>query len=292
MRAVSTIRRANSVIFTMALAAIPCIARAQQADEPSVTVPGAEAPPAAAQPAAPAPPPPAASPPPAGAPPGYAPPPGYYYPPPGYAPPGYAPPPGYYYPPPPGYAAAPQPPVGVNEHDGFYLHMHFGIGYTRVHGADSAGNDVVLRGVGPSFAIALGGAMTRNLVLFGEVFTAGASNPEVLRGGTSTGNSSGDAQVGGLGFGVAYYIDPANVYFLGSIGLVTFELHDSANFTTYRSEDGIGFHGTIGKEWWVSPNWGLGIAGEFVGASLKDKANPSVTWTGTSFSLLFSTTYN
>src|SRR4029079_5532604 len=138
----------------------------------------------------------------------------------------------------------------------------------------------------------LGGALTKNLVLFGELVATEATDAEVSQNGVAMGRAGGAANLTGFGVGVAYYIDSANVYFLASIGLMMFELDDTSNFNIYRSEDGIGFHGIVGKEWWVSQNWGLGIAGEFVGASLKDKTDASVTWTGTSFSLLFSTTYN
>ncbi|HEY7376328.1 MAG TPA: hypothetical protein VIF57_29480, partial [Polyangia bacterium] len=123
-------------------------------------------------------------------------------------------------------------------------------------------------------------------------FATGASNAEVEQNGTAMGRAGGSADMTGVGFGLAYYIDSANVYFLASVAMMIFDLEDTTNFNVYHSDDGIGFHGVIGKEWWVSQNWGLGIAGEFVGASLKDKDNTGVKWTGTSFSLLFSTTYN
>ena len=48
----------------------------------------------------------------------------------------------------------------------------------------------------------------------------------------------------------------------------------------------------LGKEWWVSRNWGLGIAGGLFTASLKDKNVPGLTWSAGAASLLFSATYN
>jgi hypothetical protein len=50
--------------------------------------------------------------------------------------------------------------------------------------------------------------------------------------------------------------------------------------------------GVVGKEWWISQNWGFGLAGEFIAASMKDETDPKVTWTASAYSLLFSATYN
>lgn len=47
----------------------------------------------------------------------------------------------------------------------------------------------------------------------------------------------------------------------------------------------------VGKEWWVSDNWGLGVAANFMVGSMKDK-DYDTRWTGLSTSILFSATYN
>jgi len=62
---------------------------------------------------------------------------------------------------------------------------------------------------------------------------------------------------------------PANIYVSGSILLARtiFEYRD------YKEESiiGSGIFLCIGKEWWVGENWGLGVAGFFEGAWMKDK---------------------
>jgi hypothetical protein len=53
--------------------------------------------------------------------------------------------------------------------------------------------------------------------------------------------------------------------------------------------------GQVGKEWWVSSNWGLGLAGRALLGAMKDRplVNENVTtWRLAAFSLLFSATYN
>jgi hypothetical protein len=299
---------------------------------PTVTVtptPTHETPPAAEAPvtgpaAAPAHPPPASapgSPPPASAPPPaypppppYAPPPAYAPPPPAYAPPPpYAPPPGYPspgYPPPPAYPPpsywqrppygaayqpVPAPPPGFETHDGFFLRLHLGGGFTSISGSNGAGATARLSGGSLSIGVALGGAITQDLIIFGAVAGTIISDPTLTLNGVQGpyGSTSGSsASVGGTGAGLAYYLEPVNVYLSGALMLVTFELDDANNKAIYQSKTGVGFQGIVGKEWWVSTNWGLGLAGEIYVATMKDKTDPNTNWTSSAFSLLFSATYN
>lgn len=246
MRSLAIGWRANSVMLTIALVAIPAIATAQQA----------------------APPPPPA---------GYPPPQGAYYPPPGT----------YAYPPPP---YQQPPPAGAYEHDGFYLRLHFGIGYLRVTG----GLDKQERYEGQSgtLGIAAGGMVTRNIALFGTFVASIADSPSYTLNGTDLGTVPGSAGLFGLGGGIVYYVEGANVYLYGAAAGVQLDLSDANDNTVYETKFGLGFQLGVGKEWWVSDNWGLGVAGELVGASMPDKNDSSVKWTGGSFSVLLSATYN
>ena len=106
------------------------------------------------------------------------------------------------------------------------------------------------------------------------------------------GANSDSASVGGAGAGLAYYLEPVNVYFSGALMLVTFELDDSRNNAIYQSDSGVGFQVMVGKEWWASANWGLGVAGELYVASMKDKTDTNTNWASSAFSLVFSATYN
>jgi hypothetical protein len=59
---------------------------------------------------------------------------------------------------------------------------------------------------------------------------------------------------------------------------------------------------TFGKEWWVSDNWGLGLAGQVVLGSIKDSKILSgvgadapvsnASWTVAAFNVLFSASFN
>ena len=238
-----------------------------------------------------------------------APPPGYQAPPPGYQqqpppdyqqpPPGYQqqqPPPAYqppsaYAPPPGGYPAYAPPPQNV--HDGFFLRLHIGGGYAHMGGTDGFNDELAFVGGGGSFGLALGGTVLPNLVLFGNLFGMSLSDPDVEFNGTAMGSVSGSTTIGGIGPGAAYYFQPVNVYVSGTIAATFFQASDSDGTSQYESDTGIGFQGMVGKEWWVSQDWGLGIAAEFIAArGMADKADSSIKWAGNMFSLVFSATYN
>jgi hypothetical protein len=155
----------------------------------------------------------------------------------------------------------------------------------------TADGTVKLSGGGPAFSIAVGGAPVPNLALFGSLFFTGASQPNVSTSVSSV-QSSGDALVGGFGAGIVYYFMPANIYLSAAVAALNFQADDSSGKTTYTSDYGVGFEGMVGKEFMVSEHWGLGGALEFVGASsMKDKDNPSISWSAGAFNLLFSATY-
>ena len=176
-------------------------------------------------------------------------------------------------------------------HTDTYVHLHLGAGFTSINGSDGKGNTVKLSGGGPSFTVAVGGAVAPNLALFGNFFVTFATQPQVSSSYYGNAQATGDALFGGFGAGIVYYFMPANVYLSGAIAAVNFEADDSNSKNVYTSDLGVGFQGLIGKEFWVSDHWGLGAALEFVGSSaMKDKDNPNFSWSAAAFSLLFSAT--
>ena len=196
--------------------------------------------------------------------------------------------PGWVYPPPPPPPAPPPP----SAHTGFYLRLHLGGGYSKVSGEDSTGDRVTISGGAASFGVALGGAIAPNWIIFGNLFGTFISDPNVSLDGQDLGSGSGSADVLGFGGGVAYFLEPANVYLSASLAATKFRIDNSNGDKVYESDTGVGFQGIVGKEWRVSAGWGLGIAGELILASMKDSVDSSLTWTATAFSVLFSATYN
>ena len=58
-----------------------------------------------------------------------------------------------------------------------------------------------------------------------------------------------------------------NLYFSGNLLAAQFELGGgpAAGNLVYDSKLGFGFEPMVEKEWWVSSDWGLGVAGEAMG---------------------------
>lgn len=288
----------------------------------AAATPPAETPPApaAATPAAPA----ANAPSPPGYPPGYAPPPGY--PPPAGYPPGTTPPPSY----PPGsypypyqypypypypyasgqpgqpysssaYPPPPPPPTrspSAEVHDGGYIRLQLGVDwFTGLTG--TAGSDTVTyNGSGASLAAAFGYSITPHLILYAEFLIAGAADVAVKMNGvlTNTGQSNLGTDITAVGAGAAYYFGP-NVFAAATVLDAHIDITDSNDANLLQSDNGLGLELLFGKEWWASDNWGLGVSGQFIFASMKGKdvdlvLNQVPTWHATSFSLLFSATYN
>jgi hypothetical protein len=177
-----------------------------------------------------------------------------------------------------------------NRHDGFYLRLTGGFGgvYTKTSvGAD----DDSISGGGADFSLGLGGAVRENLILLGELSGTSGVNP------TETVNGQ-DANLNGLtlfatfvGAGINYYFMPLDLYVGGSLGAAQLSLKDDSG-NSQSTKFGFGLTATVGKEWWVSTNWGIGLAARMLFASTKADTPLENTWTTTTFGLAFSATYN
>jgi hypothetical protein len=96
----------------------------------------------------------------------------------------------------------------------------------------------------------------------------------------------------GIGPGVTYYIMPQNIYASGSVLLHFLTLSEQhSNQSADLSDTGVAFSLMFGKEWWVSPDWGLGVAGQFMLGSAKAKYFDG-RWTTVGAGVLLSATYN
>lgn len=172
-------------------------------------------------------------------------------------------------------------------HDGFYLRLTLGLG-----GGSASGAGTKYSGTSLGSSAAFGGALTQHLVLYGEFLLLGISNP---KGGTKgvyptlVGNPIDNI---GLGPGIAYYFTPLNLYlsatlFLQKVLLVkSYDVGSEMQFT----KTGLGLSLMVGKEWWVSANWGLGVAAQLLLASAKDDSDTK--WDLGVLALMFTSTYN
>ena len=216
--------------------------------------------------------------------------------------PGQQPPP----PPPPGsspgygYGAYGMTVPGVHEHEGFFLRLGIGFGYLNMR-TEFMDVDLDIKGPAGHLQVALGGNLSPNLILFGQAFVNGVNDPTIELDGVELDPEEEEADertasIGALGVGLAYYL-PSNFYFSGTLAVSQLRLTNESNDDLdAESEPGPAFMGQIGKEWWVSDSWGLGLAGQFLVSSNKDdedaEGSLDVTWTTLGFGLLFSATYD
>lgn len=190
------------------------------------------------------------------------------------------------------WSAPPEHTPGVEAHDGFMLRLALGLGYGSV--TQSAGAATFkLTGASGSFSVDVGGAVTENAVIHARIADFFEFSPHV----TVNGKDAGDAQnvsIGGVFVGPAftYYFMPVNLYLTGAVGMSWIRAANSDENTSYTSDIGIGVNADFGKEWWVSDNWGLGVAGRFWYTHATDKeAGIDVKYDMTGFGILFSATY-
>jgi hypothetical protein len=207
--------------------------------------------------------------------------------------PGYGPPPGYRA---PGYG---RPYYGYNTHDGFFMRLNVGFGYLTASESYAGATDTY-SGLGFNYGAAFGGVIAPNLVLYGELFGMTVTDPNysISNGGGSQNLSGVDMTAFGIGPGIAYYFMPINAFVSGTLVLTKMYFTDSSsNVSLGDSDFGFGLSVMGGKEWWVSRDWGLGIAGQLYFGTMSDHP----TYYGVSydtrldafaFSVLFSATYN
>ena len=194
-----------------------------------------------------------------------------------------------YGPPPPGYyrprQAAPDY-YDYSPHNGFFVRLDAGFGYLN---ASEAG--LTFSGLGVTFGGAFGGSIAPDLIIFGEILGTSVTDADASGGG-GVGSSGLDLTLLGFGPGMAYYIEPINIYL--SATLAFSKVYVSYTGTDISAGDtnlGIGASFMVGKEWWVRRRLGIGLAGQVHVASVRDPT-ADARMTAIAASLLFSATFN
>ncbi len=184
--------------------------------------------------------------------------------------------------------------TGAELHDGFFLRFLLGYGKASMTEKDVLGSDFTLSGTCNMFKFQLGAAPVDNFILYGELSGVSVPDPDIKWRGYSAETKNTTFGINDPGFGFCYYIMPANFYLSAGVSFPLCIIED--NTGKYGSKRGTGFNYAIGKEWWVSDNWGLGIA--FTGSIFKttdsDDGCPSEKQeiTGWYWGICFSATYN
>jgi hypothetical protein len=199
----------------------------------------------------------------------------------------------------PGDAHAARIAEGAETHDGFFLRLTTGPAGGAVSLDIPDQDERTYSGGGWSSSLDIGGALARDLVVFGRLRGAWLFDPKV-RDGNQTVDLGGDSffvTQGLIGAGINYYVMPLNIYFGGAIGFATVatgRTRRGEDADTQSSDVGFGIDLDAGKEWWVSDNWGLGVALRLSLASVpagKDVAARDAVFGSGFVSLVFSATY-
>jgi len=193
--------------------------------------------------------------------------------------------------------------VSAQERSGFLLRINSGIGSADIS-RDLGGSQGKFTMSGQAFLgqLTIGGFIMPNLALHGTVYNTQMFNPSVEDEQMSYewGETDATISAGGLGAGLTYYFMPTNVYISATAGFafMQIELKNGSLTRTEDSDTGVGGSLVLGKEWFVSERWSLGLGAQFDVASIPisndaiciDRCEENVT--SISGGLVFSATLN
>ena len=203
---------------------------------------------------------------------------------------------------------APEPAADADaeRHDGFMLRMALTFGASRTTESfvtETLGStEFVYSGFSVAFSLDLGAAPIEDLVIHGRFAGFVNPSPNLSQDGDDLGELNGISLSANLfGVGVSHYFMPINVYVTGVVGpsWLSVSADDDGQDERMSTDLGIGFNLDVGKEWWVSDNWGLGVAGRFWLTALEHDSDLGTSGTGVSavdytflgFGVSFSATY-
>lgn len=191
---------------------------------------------------------------------------------------------------------------GTHRHDGFYLSISPGLAFGNTEadlGSAGTWDNLTFRGPGGILDFKIGGAVAENIILSADFISRSVRGPDVETvGGTAELDDDVVLSDGTIGLGLTYYVMPANIFFSGTLGFGTFRLQnaDDDDNDPVDTKAGLSLHAKVGKEWWVSRNWGLGVAlgYGFLGAEHDEDSDADFNGDYASHKMyvLFNTTFN
>ncbi len=193
-------------------------------------------------------------------------------------------------------SAQPHEASSAYRHRGFFLRPDIGFGYLTASASD-LGTDYTISGAAGYLGFAIGGSVADGVILAGHLWGMSATSPTITANGQ--GGSVSDTYLGFAAIGPEfdYYLMPANFFLGATLALSRVTLQTGGRLTSggtnYSTQVGVAGQLAVGKEWWVSDSWGLGLKGEVTITANKDHSSSnSPTWLGFAFAIGFSATYN
>jgi hypothetical protein len=146
-------------------------------------------------------------------------------------------------------------------HRGFYLSMAPGANLTNVKMNDNDGS-TSFKGLGGGWDIKIGGTLKENLIVHATILMHSVYEPKIYDSSIGLNGTKAekiDLFESMIGAGITYYT-PENFLLSPSIGFGGFTLTDEKKDEDSSSDKGFSFQLKAGKEWWISPRWGIGLA--------------------------------
>jgi hypothetical protein len=164
------------------------------------------------------------------------------------------------------------------------LRFTLGFGLSFAHNSDT---EIGFEGLSAMTSLALGGAVSENLVVQGELYASSNPSPTATLDGEEIAELDATLNISGLGVGLTYFIMPLNLYLSATLAV------GGAVFDPPTSEleraNGLGINLLVGKEWWVGNDWGIGVAGHVFLMTLRDEVERPVQ--ASAYGIAFSATY-
>jgi len=186
-------------------------------------------------------------------------------------------------------------PPGFHAHDGFYLSLCLGGSYLTMtdNMTNSNYQKLEMKGNGTTMDIKIGGSIRPNFILHGDIISSASYSGDIYVDSRKVGKMENSDTFGSamLGGGFTYYFMPQNTFVCATVGTGNFNIITQND--SYTSDKGFAFMAKLGKEWWVSTNWGLGMSAGYQYITTTTKSG-GVTEdiSGSAITLMFNATFN
>lgn len=179
-------------------------------------------------------------------------------------------------------------------HDGFFLNMGLGAGSTDMDFTidDSAYPGGTFSGMSTILDFRIGGCPVENLAVSFDMTGITMEEPDLEYDNGTSGQADATLNISSFGVGATWFEENLNAYVGG-----TFYFGGQENLETSSASGKIdgslkGFALRVGKEWWVSENWGLGAQLQYNMANFESDTDIAETDEFSTLALLFSATFN
>ncbi len=178
--------------------------------------------------------------------------------------------------------------VHQTAHVGVHFQADLGAGGSQSTASES-GVDAKYSGPAGLISVGVGGAAAPNLIVGAQLWGSSVSDVRFTLNGQSETLTNVTYDVYGFGPMLKYYFMPANVYVAATPSIAQLSL--SNDHSSDETRWGPALRLAVGKEWYASMHWGLGIAGVLHLASNKPEGG-GPTWSTVGGGVVFSASYN